>query len=104
MIVADVQKLRRFGRWNSDALPLRLWESFEQARGLAQAMAVDNSTLRAPALMKGQRAKLERVLQTLRMKKQKCGSASHTWTHNLIESIVDVLILSIVVCVIIFAS
>ena len=48
-VCPDVQKLRRFGRWNSDAFHLYLWESHEQARGLSQAMAVDDSTLRAPA-------------------------------------------------------
>lgn len=47
-VCPDVQKLRRYGRWNSDSFHLYLWESHEQARGLAQQMAQDDSTLRAP--------------------------------------------------------
>ena len=45
---ADLQKVRRFGRWESDAFHGYLWESHEQTKDLARSMAADASELTAP--------------------------------------------------------
>ena len=41
----DLARVRRFGRWTSDAFHLYLWDSHEQARTLAKGMAEDTSEL-----------------------------------------------------------
>ena len=47
-VVQDLQVVRRFGRWESDAFHLYLWESHEPMRGLAAKMATDETELVAP--------------------------------------------------------
>ena len=48
-VVGDLQLVRRFGRWASDAFHVYLWEAHEPQAGLAAAMARDGTTLtRAP--------------------------------------------------------
>ena len=44
----DLQYVRRFGRWCSDAFHLYLWESHEQQKGVSSSMAADASSLRVP--------------------------------------------------------
>ena len=46
--VPDLQAVRRFGRWASDAFHVYLWESHEQMQGIAKNMALDKSELAAP--------------------------------------------------------
>jgi len=43
--VQDLEKVKRFGRWKSDAFHGYLWESHEPQRGLAKSMALDESSL-----------------------------------------------------------
>ena len=47
-VSGDLQAVRRFGRWASDAFHGYLWESHEQTLGLASKMANDRSELTAP--------------------------------------------------------
>ena len=47
--VQDLEKVKRFGRWSSDAFHGYLWESHEQMVGVAAAMAADNTELTKPA-------------------------------------------------------
>ena len=47
-VTGDLQVVRRFGRWSSDAFHSYLWESHEQMKGLAELMEGDHSELRAP--------------------------------------------------------
>ena len=47
-VVKDLSVVQRFGRWLSDAFHGYLWESHEQTKGLAAAMARDKSELTAP--------------------------------------------------------
>ena len=47
--VQDLEKVKRFGRWSSDAFHGYLWESHEQMVGIAAAMAADNTELTKPA-------------------------------------------------------
>ena len=44
----DLQRVRRFGRWESDSFHGYLWESHEHSQGLAKGMAGDRGTLTAP--------------------------------------------------------
>ena len=44
----DLQRVRRFGRWESDTFHQYLWESHEHARGLSKGMATDDGTLTVP--------------------------------------------------------
>ena len=46
--VPDLQAVRRFGRWASDAFHVYLWESHEQMQGISRRMALDVSELAAP--------------------------------------------------------
>ena len=46
--VPDIQAVRRFGRWASDAFHVYLWESHEQMKGISKSMALDNSELATP--------------------------------------------------------
>ena len=48
-VTGDLQVVRRFGRWSSDAFHAYLWESHEQMKGLAGRMQEDRSELRAPS-------------------------------------------------------
>ena len=47
-LTGDLQVVRRFGRWGSDAFHAYLWESHEQMKGVAARMEDDHSELRAP--------------------------------------------------------
>ena len=47
-VTGDLQVVRRFGRWGSDAFHAYLWESHEQMKGVAARMEDDHSELRAP--------------------------------------------------------
>ena len=47
-VVGDLQQVRRFGRWASDAFHGYLWESHELVENLAHRMARDMSELTAP--------------------------------------------------------
>ena len=44
----DLEGVKRFGRWLSGAFHSYLWESHEQQKDLAVAMATDRSALVAP--------------------------------------------------------
>ena len=46
--VSDLQAVRRFGRWASDAFHVYLWESHEQMQGISRRMALDVSELATP--------------------------------------------------------
>ena len=46
--VPDLQAVRRFGRWASDAFHVYLWESHEQMQGISRRMALDVSELATP--------------------------------------------------------
>ena len=50
--VGDLQAVRRFGRWTSDAFHLYLWEGSEQQKGVGERMAKDKMALRAPSIAK----------------------------------------------------
>ena len=44
----DLQRVRRFGRWESDTFHRYLWESHEHSKDLAKGMATDEGTLTVP--------------------------------------------------------
>ena len=44
-VVGDLQQVRRFGRWASDAFHVYLWESHEPMKPIAAKMARDNTEL-----------------------------------------------------------
>ena len=43
--VQDLERVKRFGRWKSDAFHGYLWESHEPQRGLSKGMVLDESSL-----------------------------------------------------------
>ena len=43
--VQDLERVKRFGRWKSDAFHGYLWESHEPQRGLSRGMVLDESSL-----------------------------------------------------------
>ena len=45
----EVELIQRFGRWQSSAFQLYLWEAHETAKGLSTAMASDRTVLHAGA-------------------------------------------------------
>ena len=51
--LGDLQAVRRYGRWSSDAFHLYLWEGSEQQKGVGTKMASDKMNLRAPSMREG---------------------------------------------------
>ena len=47
--LGDLEIVKRFGRWASNAFHGYLWESNEQAKGVSQKMARDFSSLSTPS-------------------------------------------------------
>ena len=43
--VGDIEVVKRWGRWKSSAFHAYLWDSAEQAKGVAKKMAEDEATI-----------------------------------------------------------
>ena len=41
----EIETVKRYGRWSSGAFHNYLWDSAEQAKGLAEKMAKDEATI-----------------------------------------------------------
>ena len=41
----EIETVKRYGRWSSGAFHRYLWDSAEQAKGVAQKMATDEATI-----------------------------------------------------------